>query len=375
MPPLLPITAMSFLSRSKSTRDARPARLPRDQRPENSHRYAVDPLPARTITAISSGKQTTTMTTTTTSSSSTGDSTMRKLVRRRSFTSTHNAHTSRIFLGLPEVFEPKATTPTTEADRKRRSSMFFGPPPRPLLAKPLKHAASPPPPPPKLSAFPPRKSSRVAQNPAQEVIVLPALPSVSPREVGVAVGDENIGMALGTPSGLLDSALVTAPGVVDAGPWRTNTPPGFVLPSEPFGVQIKVGRKGEQRPGSASDKGSEKETGTGWRGMLRRFGTKKKRPSTPERPQQQKRRVAPEKARKTGKKSTPFLDVDIPSVEMERYSVMFGTLLQPSEKSSIFARRKSKDANIISPVRSRSPPAFPVSHVRVLRVVLDRPAN
>lgn len=39
----------------------------------------------------------------------------------------------------------------------------------------------------------------------------------------------------------------------------------------------------------------------------------------------------------------PCLNVDLPGVEMERYSVMFGTLLHPSEKSTIFARRKSRD--------------------------------
>lgn len=59
--------------------------------------------------------------------------------------------------------------------------------------------------------------------------------------------------------------------------------------------------------------------------------------------------------------STPTLNVDIPEVEMERYSVMFGNLLggQPSSSSSSSARlaRKSKqpatlDPHVEEPVRS-----------------------
>ncbi|KAF2204991.1 hypothetical protein GQ43DRAFT_363429 [Delitschia confertaspora ATCC 74209] len=37
---------------------------------------------------------------------------------------------------------------------------------------------------------------------------------------------------------------------------------------------------------------------------------------------------------------TPLLDVDIPRIEMERYSVMFGSLLQPNGTSSLLARRQ-----------------------------------
>lgn len=44
-----------------------------------------------------------------------------------------------------------------------------------------------------------------------------------------------------------------------------------------------------------------------------------------------------------GPSEAPCLNIDLPGVEMERYSVMFGTLLHPSEKSTIFARRKSRD--------------------------------
>ncbi|OCK86367.1 hypothetical protein K432DRAFT_66716 [Lepidopterella palustris CBS 459.81] len=37
----------------------------------------------------------------------------------------------------------------------------------------------------------------------------------------------------------------------------------------------------------------------------------------------------------------PMLDVDIPNIEMERYSVMFGSLLRPDRSSSLFARRQA----------------------------------
>jgi hypothetical protein len=42
--------------------------------------------------------------------------------------------------------------------------------------------------------------------------------------------------------------------------------------------------------------------------------------------------------RATGDK--PLLDVDIPKIEMERYSVMFGNLLQPNRSSSLLVRRQ-----------------------------------
>ncbi|KAL0636001.1 hypothetical protein Q9L58_005030 [Maublancomyces gigas] len=54
----------------------------------------------------------------------------------------------------------------------------------------------------------------------------------------------------------------------------------------------------------------------------------------------------PKSKQLSGKESpnaAPCLNVDLPGVEMERYSVMFGTLLNPSDKSTIFARRKSRD--------------------------------
>ncbi|KAF2501507.1 hypothetical protein BU16DRAFT_534168 [Lophium mytilinum] len=39
--------------------------------------------------------------------------------------------------------------------------------------------------------------------------------------------------------------------------------------------------------------------------------------------------------------SGPLLDVDIPNVEMERYSVMFGSLLRPDRSSSLLVRRQA----------------------------------
>lgn len=46
----------------------------------------------------------------------------------------------------------------------------------------------------------------------------------------------------------------------------------------------------------------------------------------------------------------PRLDVEIPSVKMERYSVMFGSLLKPNRSSALFARRQS-NGNKLSPVQ------------------------
>ena len=39
--------------------------------------------------------------------------------------------------------------------------------------------------------------------------------------------------------------------------------------------------------------------------------------------------------------SGPMLDVDIPDIQMERYSVMFGSLLRPDRPSSLFLRRQA----------------------------------
>lgn len=112
-------------------------------------------------------------------------------------------------------------------------------------------------------------------------------------------------------------------------------------------------REKEQHPHEEAPK-------TGWRKMFgKSFFSSKKNP-----PKQQqylepttklelvtRDKLSPHlvpKPKKLSKKEmppslAPCLDVDIPEVEMERYSVMFGTLLHPSEKSTLFARRKSRD--------------------------------
>lgn len=49
----------------------------------------------------------------------------------------------------------------------------------------------------------------------------------------------------------------------------------------------------------------------------------------------------------------PKLDVEIPSVKMERYSVMFGSLLKPNRTSALFARRRS-NASKLTPLQTQS---------------------
>ncbi|KAF2473083.1 uncharacterized protein BDR25DRAFT_128348 [Lindgomyces ingoldianus] len=83
-------------------------------------------------------------------------------------------------------------------------------------------------------------------------------------------------------------------------------------------------------------------------------------------------------ARANGDK--PLLDIDIPRIEMERYSVMFGSLLQPSRSSNLLVRRqgnseklkplnelsmkKDEDGSrngLLKPQRRATSPSFPKS--------------
>lgn len=137
--------------------------------------------------------------------------------------------------------------------------------------------------------------------------------------------------------------------------------------NKPFEIQVKGPVASGARRTLHKEREREKDRGreylqedapkTGWRKMFGKgfFGSSRKAPTRQELEPTKKLELvtrdklsphlAPkQKPAKKGASPAPCLTVDIPEVEMERYSVMFGTLLHPSEKSTIFARRKSRDA-------------------------------
>jgi len=244
--------------------------------------------------------------------------------RRKSISGTRE---SRMALGLPE---------TNPVERKKYTPMSFEPRKAP--------------PPMKLSAFPPRTRQQTP-------------PPVEDTTVGVAIGEESwIGMALGSPSERLIAEQREAYRSMEA--LGQAESPAFVLPAEAFVVaspSVPRPATSRSRKGSNGSHGSnprekleEPPKTAGWKRVFGRglFGSRKGKPQ---------REVAPElpvpipeppktatssklrKWKSTKDVKTPCLDVNIPCVEMERYSVMFGNLLPPSEKSSLFARRQSRD--------------------------------
>lgn len=138
------------------------------------------------------------------------------------------------------------------------------------------------------------------------------------------------------------------------------------LTNKPFEVQVKGPVASGARKTLHKEREREKDRGreypqedapkTGWRKMFGKgfFGSSRKAaPRQDLEPMKKLELVTRDKLSphlapkqkpvKKGASPAPCLTVDIPEVEMERYSVMFGTLLHPSEKSTIFARRKSRD--------------------------------
>jgi hypothetical protein len=243
----------------------------------------------------------------------------------------------------------------------------------------------PPPPPQKLSPFPPRHSSKYGQP-----------PPVPNSRTGLMLPETCIGVALGSPterpkfSARISTAFKSAENLLTHYGQRS---PSFTLPPEPFGVPL--------RPTTA---GSRKEKSThGWgnpdlqRGLMegqfarentgllygrgnadsqpvrgypeshyRRVNTESQygRPHVEEPPKTagwkrmfgmgffSRKNQAPESPRpysppyatlRANLTPTPCLDVDIPSVTLERYSVMFGNLLPPGQNSSLYARRRSRE--------------------------------
>jgi hypothetical protein len=160
-------------------------------------------------------------------------------------------------------------------------------------------------------------------------------------EVAAWSGDGLIGVALGSPSH--QESMESAAHILQ------SSPPSSHPPSEP--VHFSPPKVKREKTSSSSDEPAPPKT-PGWRRMFGKGGLFRKhhpksREVTPELPELPKQ-PAPTSTLKKSKKSpqkpqAPSLEVEIPNVELERYSIMFGSLLPPSEKSSLFARRRSKD--------------------------------
>jgi len=181
-----------------------------------------------------------------------------------------------------------------------------------------------------------------------------------------------IGMAIGSPTEAQEARMESSAVPLSLDMRSSgNEAPQFTLPSEPFGVEVRgpmtgaAARKKQPRKESKHAAQEENPKG-GWKKLFgRSFFSRKNAPKpvqqSPQPPPTRDSMVTAEPRQFQSK--TPFLiskshlnnlatppvspapclDVDIPEVEMERYSVMFGTLLHPSEKSSLFARRRSRD--------------------------------
>lgn len=168
--------------------------------------------------------------------------------------------------------------------------------------------------------------------------------------------------------------------------------PSFYLPPEPFDIRGGIDWNGKQSNGCSGD---QQETRGGWRKLFGRtlFGNKKATAPAPhipavEAPLQpryihiplvttaaaggtptvnklrregsQGRVIVDQKAK--GRSSPQLLNVEIPTVEMERYSIMFQGLLreesppktQHVQKTSLYDRRRSRD--ILSGITSKERP-------------------
>ncbi|PWW75444.1 hypothetical protein C7212DRAFT_296185 [Tuber magnatum] len=176
-----------------------------------------------------------------------------------------------------------------------------------------------------------------------------------------------IGVAIGSPTeargARMESSTVPSIDVRSGG----DETPQFILPPEPFGVEVRGLMSGVvrgKRPRKDSKHGAQEENPRSrWKRLFgRNFFGKKNSPKPTQQPPHMLGSMVTAEPRPFQSKTpfpgsgshldnlpaplsspAPCLDVDIPEVEMERYSVMFGTLLRPSEKSSLFARRRSRD--------------------------------
>lgn len=316
-----------ILRRSKSTRDAK-AKVTRDQLDFN---FATEIGPAAAAAAAAAARKSPEPTTTATR--------LLGLTRRKSVGGFRQT------VGIAQTVDCHPKT----ADPRNRQSILYTE--EPSLALPL-----------------PNRSGSGMSN------------------YGMDASHGTIGMAIGSPteivqpqSGTLEN-LGTPTSIVsgDAGTSSVLKPPNQRFEVRVEGPVANNARRstlrGERERDSekAKDKGKdlkntrqqEELPKTGWRKVFGRgFFSKKALPKQqllqPE-PATKKLELitrdglsphvvakeGPKSKQLSGKESpsaAPCLNVDLPGVEMERYSVMFGTLLHPSDKSTIFARRKSRD--------------------------------
>ncbi|KAG0132070.1 hypothetical protein HOY82DRAFT_311880 [Tuber indicum] len=201
-----------------------------------------------------------------------------------------------------------------------------------------------------------------------------------------------IGMAIGSPTEVREARMESSvvPSSLGVRPSGNDTPQ-FALPPEPFGVEVRGPMSGAVRKKQLQKEGKhgaqEENPKSGWKKLFGRnfFGKKNVPKPTQQSPQPPPTRDSMVTAElRPFQSKTPFLiskshlnnlaappaspapclDVDIPEIEMERYSVMFGTLLHPSEKSSLFARRRSRD---IPAANGQTQQAVPQLHLRPLK--------
>lgn len=321
-----------LLRRSKSTREAR-AKVTRDQLDFN---FATEIGPV-TVAAVAAARESPEPTTATTMTTTTTTTRLLGLTRRKSVSGFRQT------AGISHAADSHPKT----ADPRNRQSVFY------------KEEPSPAPP------LPNRSGSGMSN-------------------YGIDAERGTIGMAIGSPTEIVQpqngtsEKLKTPPSSMlgDAGTSSTPKPLNQRFEVRVEGPVANNARRSalhrEKESEKDKDKGKDLKSGrqqeeppkTGWRKVFGRgFFSKKTSPKQqllqPE-PATKKLELitrdglSPHVVAKEGPKSkqssgkerpsaAPCLNVDLPGVEMERYSVMFGTLLHPSEKSTIFARRKSRD--------------------------------
>lgn len=215
-----------------------------------------------------------------------------------------------------------------------------------------------------MDSFPPRISSRVSL-------------SSSPSTAG-------IGVAIGSPTKEVHMYIGVGGNTPEASGHAASTSiPAFYLPPEPFDIKGDTDLTGKQ---GNSRNGGHLEGRGGWRKLFGRslFGSKKGLPPAPApvpyvpvievplqprhiplvaatagesipivnklKKEEQKERKVVDKTTKN-QSSPQLLNVEIPTVEMERYSIMFRALLrdesptkaQHTQKKTLYDRRRSKD--------------------------------
>lgn len=338
-----------ILRRSKSTRDAR-AKVTRDQLDFN---FATEIGPAAAVAAAAAAARKSPEPTTTATR-------LLGLARRKSVSSFRQT------VGIAQTIDSHPKT----ADPRNRQSILYTE--EPSLALPL-----------------PNRSGSGMSN------------------YGMDGSHGTIGMAIGSPTEIVQPQSGTSenlgtPTSVASGDAGTSS----VLkpPNQRFEVRVEGPvannakkstlhkereRERERESEKAKDKGKDLKNGrqqeelpkTGWRKVFGRgFFSKKVLPKQLLQPEPATKKLelitrdglsphvvakeGPKSKQLSGKESpsaAPCLNVDLPGVEMERYSVMFGTLLHPSDKSTIFARRKSRDV-VVGGSKNRAATGTEVRH-------------